>query len=174
MPGVAIDRTDLEKATSEKVATEKVDANRAIAERITTKQAIAVIQKRGGSSAWFTRNPKSAQISWVYLWGTRITDAELEHLQGLLQLQGLELSSIKVTDAGLEHLKGLIQLKRLNLMGTKVTDAGVSELKKALPNVEIIKCTHARIESRALVVLQDAKVKAAFRLARTGHEVNDA
>ena len=42
---------------------------------------------------------------------TQVTDAGLEHLKGLTQLQGLSLSGTQVTDAGLEHLKGLTQLQ---------------------------------------------------------------
>ena len=42
-----------------------------------------------------------------------------------------------MTDAGLEHLKGLMQLQRLVLRNTKVTDAGVRDLQKALPNCKI-------------------------------------
>jgi len=37
------------------------------------------------------------------------------------------------TDAGLEHLKGLTQLEQLWLDGTQVTDAGVEKLNQALP-----------------------------------------
>ena len=42
-----------------------------------------------------------------------ISDAGLEHLKGLTQLQRLDLRGTKVSDAGLEHLKGLTQLQRL-------------------------------------------------------------
>ena len=51
----------------------------------------------------------------------------------------LDLSHAPVTDAGLEHLKGLTQLQWLYLNQTKVMDAGVAELRKALPNVYIIR-----------------------------------
>ena len=44
-----------------------------------------------------------------------MTDAGLEHLKGLTQLQSLCLGNTKVTDAGLEHLKGLTQLQSLHL-----------------------------------------------------------
>ena len=44
-----------------------------------------------------------------------MTDAGLEHLKGLSQLQRLDLASTQVTDAGLEHLKGLTQLQTLDL-----------------------------------------------------------
>ena len=38
------------------------------------------------------------------------------------QIQGLELGGTKVTDAGLVHLQGLSQLQRLDLHNTKVTE----------------------------------------------------
>ena len=49
----------------------------------------------------------------------------------------LFLHGTKVSDAGLEHLKGLTQLQQLDLNGTKVTDAGVKKLQQALPNCRI-------------------------------------
>ncbi|MGA2064768.1 MAG: hypothetical protein ABSG86_07355 [Thermoguttaceae bacterium] len=59
---------------------------------------------------------------------TAVTDAGLEHLKGLTQLQSLYLGS-EVTDAGLEHLKDFTQLRTLNLRATAVTDAGLEHLK---------------------------------------------
>jgi hypothetical protein len=43
-----------------------------------------------------------------------------------------------VTDAGLEHLQGLTRLPNLRLRGTKVTDKGVRALRAALPDMEDI------------------------------------
>ena len=77
------------------------------------------------------------QLRFLSLDSTPVTDAGLEHLRGLTQLQGLYLSSTRVTDAGLAHLRGLTQLEVLYLISTRVTDAGVNELKKALPKVRI-------------------------------------
>ena len=73
----------------------------------------------------------------VDLGGTNVSDAQLEHLQGLSQLRLLLLGRTKVGDAGLEHLKGLTQLRSLWLIDTKVSDAGVKDLQKALPNLSI-------------------------------------
>jgi hypothetical protein len=42
-----------------------------------------------------------------------------------------------VTDAGLEHLIGLTNLQYLNLTMTDVTDAGVTDLQQALPKLKI-------------------------------------
>ena len=69
------------------------------------------------------------QLQWLYLDGTKVSDAGLEHLKGLTQLQRLDLDDTKVSDAGLEHLKGLTQLQKLDLNGTKVSDAGLEHLK---------------------------------------------
>jgi hypothetical protein len=52
-------------------------------------------------------------------------------------LRTLNLSDTPISDAGLEHLKGLTQLQGLMLAHTKVTDAGVRELQKALPKCSI-------------------------------------
>ena len=41
------------------------------------------------------------------------------------------------TDAGLEHLKGLSNLQELYLGKTQVTDEGIKKLQQALPNCEI-------------------------------------
>ena len=60
---------------------------------------------------------------------SEVTDAGLEYLEGLTQLQSLNLSDTKVTDTGLEHLKGLTQLQKLWLHDTKVSDAGLEYLK---------------------------------------------
>ena len=40
-----------------------------------------------------------------------MTDAGLEHLEGLTKLQGLDLKGTEVTDAGLEYLNGLTKLR---------------------------------------------------------------
>jgi hypothetical protein len=62
----------------------------------------------------------------------------LEHLKSLTKyLQCLDLEDTKVTDAGLEHLNGLTKLQVLNLRKTKVTDAAVKKLQQKLPNCKI-------------------------------------
>jgi hypothetical protein len=66
--------------------------------------------------------------------GTEVTDIGLERLKGLNKLRSLNLASTPVTGAGLKHLKGLTKLQSLVLAGSKVTDAGLEHLK-ALPNL---------------------------------------
>jgi Leucine-rich repeat (LRR) protein len=84
------------------------------------------------------------QLQDLELEGVTVTDAGLEHLEGLRQLQGLGLEWTPVTDAGLEHLKRLTQLHVLGLSYTKVTDEGVKRLQQALPNCMIFHYTPAQ------------------------------
>ena len=67
------------------------------------------------------------------------TDAGVAHLQGLPNLERLDLRRTGVTDAGLAHLKGLTKLAVIDLGGTPVTDTGVRELQRALPSSKIIR-----------------------------------
>jgi len=56
----------------------------------------------------------------------------------LKSLQVLNLLRTGVTDAGLEHLQGLTGLDELGLRDTNVTDEGVKKLQQALPNCRIV------------------------------------
>jgi uncharacterized protein (TIGR03067 family) len=60
--------------------------------------------------------------------GGGVTDAGLEHLQGLTQLRKLRLYTPSVTGAGLQYLRGLTQLQVLDLERTQTTDAALEYL----------------------------------------------
>ena len=79
------------------------------------------------------------QLQALFLDSTQITDAGLVYLKGLTKLEFLRLQFTQITDAGLVHLKGLTGLQTLELSNTKVTDAGVAELQKTLPDCRIRK-----------------------------------
>jgi hypothetical protein len=67
----------------------------------------------------------------------KITDAALEHVIRLTNLEWLNLYSASVTDDGLQHLAGLEKLQWLNLCGTRVTASGVACLRSQLPAAKI-------------------------------------
>jgi hypothetical protein len=66
----------------------------------------------------------------------RVTDAGLEHLKDLKELEELNLMGQKITDAGLQHLQGLKQLRVLYLGQSRVTPAGEAALKAKLPKLK--------------------------------------
>lgn len=70
---------------------------------------------------------------------TRIGDAGLAQLGGLIHLEQLDLSRTPITGEGLRHLHQLRHLHFVNLFGTRVTDETVIDLQKALPNCEIVR-----------------------------------
>ena len=77
-------------------------------------------------------------VDYVFLSGPQVTDALLDHLKALPQLQKLTLlDCTKVTDVGLETLNGLSRLRELNLDGTTVTDECLKKLQQALPHCRI-------------------------------------
>jgi hypothetical protein len=68
-----------------------------------------------------------------------ITDACLDHIQGLAKLEEVDVSSTKMTDAGLAKLKGLTKLRRVRIYDTKITNEAIKDFQKALPNTFIIR-----------------------------------
>lgn len=68
--------------------------------------------------------------------GTTITDDGLAHLEGLANLERLDLQRSRVTDAGLVHLSKLERLHTLWLSGTQVTSEGLANLSSELPKLD--------------------------------------
>ncbi|MFN0197044.1 MAG: hypothetical protein ACKVT0_09875 [Planctomycetaceae bacterium] len=61
--------------------------------------------------------------------GTTLSDAGLESLCGLSDLQGLDVSGSQISDEGVEHLNSLTKLVLIDLSLTQVSDAGIARLK---------------------------------------------
>jgi hypothetical protein len=82
--------------------------------------------------------------------GTRITDAGLAHLSGLLFLSQLDLSETAITGAGLMHLRKMGFVGRddggiaveLNLSGTKIDNAALLQIAQisALSKLILTNC----------------------------------
>ncbi|MGA2032903.1 MAG: hypothetical protein ABSG68_11635 [Thermoguttaceae bacterium] len=104
------------------------------------REAAAAFEKLGGSVTWSKPSGPAwlrgllgddflRTVLYVDLGNTRLTDADLESLTKLKQLQELGLQKTGITDVGLVNLKELSQLQVLILAGTKATDAGLENLK---------------------------------------------
>lgn len=66
---------------------------------------------------------------------TQVTDADLQYLSGLTNLMELYLNHTQVSDVGLQHLSGLNNLHELSLHNTQITDDGLQHLQ-SLANLE--------------------------------------
>ncbi len=75
--------------------------------------------------------PLAAQVAWLDLGGTQVTDAGLTALlPKLVNLWKLSLDRTPITDRSLAPLAALPRLESINLYGTAVTDAGLKSLEK--------------------------------------------
>ena len=82
---------------------------------------------------------------------TEITDAGLEHIKDLTDLEVLKFyPARRVTDAGMAHLKGLKNLRTLILLGTKMTDAGLAHIE-GLTTLGHLNVNSGQITDRGLV-----------------------
>lgn len=91
------------------------------------RRAVAAIKRLGGKVTvdfWRVIRVDLSSAS------TKVIDASLMHLQGLTDLQRVDLSRTRITDAGLAHLTNLANLQQLDLAGTKVTGAGFAHLTR--------------------------------------------
>jgi hypothetical protein len=75
--------------------------------------------------------PIATQILWVDLSRSQITDAAVDTLAKMTNLERLHLENTKITDAGIAKLAALPNLEYLNLYGTKTTDGGIAKLASA-------------------------------------------
>lgn len=111
------------------------------------------------------------QLEELWFADTRVTGNGLRHLKGLAQLNTLVFSGTPVTDAGLEHIKGLTQLESLDLKDTQVTDAGLANLRQ-LTDIEILCLKGTRITDAGFVHLRG--LKRLTHLFLDGTQVTDA
>jgi len=76
---------------------------------------------------------RAPNVKFLYLGGTRITNAGLTHVAELKNLSVLSLDECQeISDEGLKNLYRCNSLKELRVRGTGVTQGGVNELKKQL------------------------------------------
>lgn len=100
------------------------------------KKAIAEIEKLGGIVLQISQDSAAHSVDF-HLQGRDLTDASLDLLKQVPQIEQLNLAQTKITDAGLKTVAGLADLRTLHLEYTKVTDAGLASLK-ALGKLEYL------------------------------------
>jgi Leucine-rich repeat (LRR) protein len=115
------------KSDSTKQQSEQTYLGQSTNQRSEWEKAIAAIKELGGRIWIEEKSPDNVSVDLRY---TRVTDAGLANLKGLISLQSLYLWNTQVTDAGLENIKELTKLRTLDLSQTQVTDAGLINLKE--------------------------------------------
>jgi hypothetical protein len=95
----------------------------------------------------------SDDLQSLDLSSTRVSNAELEHIQGLASLRELFLSCTEISDTGLLHLKNLHELELLDLEDTQITDAGLVHLQK-LTRLETLQLTDTQVSEVGVAELQ--------------------
>jgi hypothetical protein len=94
------------------------------------------------------------QLEWLNLNGTSIADKGLENIKSMPRLRHLYLENTQITDDGLECLKDLNQLERLDLSRTKITNNGLCRLK-GLKQLKILILEDTKITDAGLEYLQE-------------------
>ena len=123
------------------------------------------------TDAWLEHLKGLTQLQELSLGGTRVSDAWLEYLKGLTKLHALSLYNTQVSDAGLVHLKGLTQLQRLYLFNTQVSDAGLEHLK-GLNQLQWLLLNGTKVSDAGLVHLKG--LNQLQWLSLNGTKVSDA
>jgi hypothetical protein len=99
-------------------------------------------------------------LQYLNLFGcSRITDAGLEHLKRMTNLEELNLLECgHITDGGLKHVREMTRLKTLRLRGTQVTDAGLEHFR-GLTDLQTLSLTGTHVTDAGVKDLQAALPK---------------
>ena len=100
--------------------------------------------------------PIGANLRWLDLAGTAVTDSGLAQLAATPNLTRLHLERTRVTDNGLTHLAALNDLEYLDLYGTEITDSGLEELQK-LPKLKQLYLWQTRVTPAASKAFVEAR-----------------
>ena len=126
----------------------------------TSRGSSATPASPGRTSATPTlpRSPRwRANLRWLDLAGTAVTDAALAQVGAMRHLTRLHLQRTAITDAGIAHLAGLAELESLNLYGTAVTDAALETLKR-LPKLRQLYLWQSKVTPEAAKAFAEARV----------------
>jgi Leucine-rich repeat (LRR) protein len=135
------------------------------------KLLVELKSSRVDQNSPFAMDRKSTPLRLLGLEGTQVTDAGLEHLEGLESLERLWLARAQISNAGLENLKKLKSLQRLALGDTQVTDEGLVHLKE-LKSLALLSLIGTKVTDAGVEHLKE--IKALQRLWLSGTKVTDA
>jgi len=100
--------------------------------------------------------PVAANVRWLDLAGTKVSDAGLAQAAAMPNLTRLHLERTGITDSGLARMKGMGELEYLNLYGTAVTDAGLAALQD-LPKLRRLYLWQTKVTPEAVKTFAAAR-----------------
>lgn len=98
-------------------------------------------------------SPLEANLVWLNLARTKVTDAGMAEVATLGNITNLRLDNTSVGDGGMEPLLALTKLEMLNLYGTQVSDQGVATIAK-LPNLKKLYCAGSKTTAEGVKAVQ--------------------
>ena len=113
--------------------------------------------------------PLGANLRWLDLSGTKITDAGLCQVATMGNLERLYLQRTAVTDSGLKVIQPLANLHYLNLYSTAVTDEGLTTLR-SLPKLRQVYLWQTKVTPDGVKGFADARTDTA-QLKRWQEEI---
>lgn len=145
-------------------AIEALQARRLRVEPLDDDTSLLVVQAPPAARAFGDADldllkPLAAQIVWLDLGGTQVTDAGLARvLPTLVNLWRLSLDRTAVTDRALEPLASLARLESVNVYGTQVSDAGLKSIA-ALPRLRAVYAWQTRVTAEGAEALRATNKK---------------
>jgi hypothetical protein len=121
-------------------------------------QLVAAIQGLGGAVGFDPPPVADAPrpVGSIDLHHTKVTDADLTHLQALARLRSLNLSGTRVGDEGMQSVGEFSALQTLLLNDTQVGDAGLQQLQR-LTELRELSLYHTRVTDDGLAALGGLK-----------------
>lgn len=92
----------------------------------------------------------------LYLWHTKITSTGLSKIQNLVKLRVLTLAGSDISDEGLSHISKWVNLKAINLSYTNISDEGLKYLV-GNQSIEVLSLSGTKVSKKGLKSL--AKMK---------------
>ncbi len=113
--------------------------------------------------------PLRANLRWLDLSGTAITDLGLPLIAQMANLKRLHLERTSISDEGLRALAPLSGLEYLNLYGTGISDSGLEHLQ-LLPQLKQLYLWQTKVSPEAATNFAQARVDA-VQLGRWQEEI---
>jgi len=100
--------------------------------------------------------PLAANLRWLDIAGTGVTDAGLSALAPMRNLVRLHLERTAITDAGLAVVAELPNLEYLNLYASAITDSGLDNLQK-MPKLKQLYLWQTKVSPEAGKAFAEAR-----------------